>query len=298
MDVLKQLVSGRLRANVIGPHPDAELMASFTDRSLSQTDRDHLLEHVAACTDCRDILYLALPEAAETQAMLAVKPRPRSAVRWATLVASVLILGSVVVTNRQLFLGHSRREVTSLPSSVPVALQNSPTEPSASASAKVRPPLKHMTAKPQVGMQFDQSDQIHFAAAQPAATPAEHVAAARDLALAAAVPFTWGLSASGAAQRSLDSGKTWQTVPVTEGVSFTVIKAVGREVWAGGNAGTLYHSADSGQSWSKIEPIYAGEKLRANITGINFSDPKNGSLSTINGEVWTTSDGGQSWRLK
>ena len=72
---------------------------------------------------------------------------------------------------------------------------------------------------------------------------------------------------------------------------------MGTHVWAGGNAGRLYHSGDSGQSWTQVVPA-ANEKLAADITRIEFSDPANGSVSTVNGEVWSTSDGGQSWRRK
>jgi photosystem II stability/assembly factor-like uncharacterized protein len=92
-------------------------------------------------------------------------------------------------------------------------------------------------------------------------------------------------------------GKTWQRISIGNGTKFRALCAVGTHVWAGGNAGTLYHSVDSGQSWTEVVPA-AKEKLTADITHIEFSDPTNGLVSTSNGEVWSTSDGGQSWRRK
>ena len=66
-----------------------------------------LLTHLAACADCRDALYLAMPEV-DTQPVLRPSYRsPRLAVRWATLAASVVILGAVLLTNREMFYQHS-----------------------------------------------------------------------------------------------------------------------------------------------------------------------------------------------
>jgi photosystem II stability/assembly factor-like uncharacterized protein len=105
----------------------------------------------------------------------------------------------------------------------------------------------------------------------------------------------WTLSADGAVQRSLDLGKTWQKVPIALGASFRALSAVGSHVWAGGSGGTLYHSTDSGATWLRVQPTERDHKLATDITHIEFSDPANGSVNTSNGEVWTTSDGGQSW---
>lgn len=114
--------------------------------------------------------------------------------------------------------------------------------------------------------------------------------------LSTSVP-QWTLSATGAVQRSLDFGKTWQNITVVNGV-FRALSAEGTHVWAGGNGGLLYHSADSGQTWTRVTPVFTGRKLTADITRIEFSDSVNGTLSTSTSEIWTTSDGGQSWTVK
>jgi hypothetical protein len=309
---MKKLVSARLQAQAAGPHPDPEMLAAYAEKGLSAHDRHCLLSHLAVCADCRDALYLAMPEM-DTQPVLRPSYKsPRLAVRWATLAASVVILGAVLLTNREMFYQHSRsvqpyteaplQKVAELKE--PRADQSADTRaPAIQAAAKVRPPVKHMTAKLQARMQFDQSDQVHFAAPQ-AGRDANQMAAARVSSEAGAISqagqaakalgqLDWGLSPNGDVQRSFDFGKTWQIVPVADGSPFRAISSVGNDVWVGGNAGALYHSPDAGQSWTKIVPVSSDD-----ITHIEFSDPQNGLLNTANGQSWSTSDGGRSWRSK
>jgi hypothetical protein len=110
-------------------------------------------------------------------------------------------------------------------------------------------------------------------------------------------PLQWTLSPSGAIQRSFDSGSTWQIVPVGKG-AFRALSAAGADVWAGGNAGMLYHSSNSGQTWARVKPAAPGRKLEADITRIEFSDSLNGTVGTAGGEIWITSDGGHSWTVQ
>ena len=162
------------------------------------------------------------------------------------------------------------------------------------AAAKARPLAKHMTAKPQASMEFDQSGEVHFAAPL-AGADANQVSAARSSASVGAriARTAWGLSPDGNVRRSLDAGATWQIVSVGEGLHFRAIGSVGNDVWVGGSAGELYHSVDAGQSWAKLPAISDDD-----ITRIEFSDQQNGVVETAKGQVWSTSDGGQSWRSK
>ena len=68
------------------------------------------------------------------------------------------------------------------------------------------------------------------------------------------------------------------------------------EIWAGGSGGALYHTLDGGDLWVRVLPSAAGIDLTGDIVGIQFSDPRNGTVTTSNAEVWATSDDGQSWR--
>jgi hypothetical protein len=79
---------------------------------------------------------------------------------------------------------------------------------------------------------------------------------------------------------------------------FRAVAANGLEVWVGGSAGTLYHTADGGSRWSRVTPSEAGTTLAGDITGVEFVDAQHGKIVTSTGEVWTTSDSGQTWRKK
>jgi hypothetical protein len=114
--------------------------------------------------------------------------------------------------------------------------------------------------------------------------------------LSVAIP-QWTLSPDGIVQRSADAGKTWQNVRVASGARFRALSSAGAHVWVGGSAGALYHSADSGQTWTRVVPDAAGRKLEADITHVDFADATNGTVTTASGDVWNTSDGGQTWQL-
>ena len=77
---------------------------------------------------------------------------------------------------------------------------------------------------------------------------------------------------------------------------FRALSAAGLEVWAGGSAGVLYHSANGGEHWTRVVPSAAGILLTGDITGIAFSDPQHGQITTTTQELWTTSDAGQTWQ--
>ena len=106
---------------------------------------------------------------------------------------------------------------------------------------------------------------------------------------------SWTLSPEGALQRSFDSGKTWQTIPVASQVVFRALAANDSDIWVGGTAGALYHSSDAGQHWTQIKPVADGKPLTADIVGVEFADARHGKLTTGNHETWTTSDAGESW---
>jgi photosystem II stability/assembly factor-like uncharacterized protein len=67
------------------------------------------------------------------------------------------------------------------------------------------------------------------------------------------------------------------------------------EVWAGGSGGALYHTIDGGDRWARVVPSQAGVLLAGDIIAIQFSDPRNGIVTTSTAEVWTTVDTGQTW---
>jgi hypothetical protein len=67
------------------------------------------------------------------------------------------------------------------------------------------------------------------------------------------------------------------------------------EVWAGGSGGALYHTVDAGNHWTLVVPSDVGLVLAGDVIAIQFSNPRNGSVTTSTAEVWTTVDAGQTW---
>jgi len=99
----------------------------------------------------------------------------------------------------------------------------------------------------------------------------------------------------GTVEKSLDGGRTWQSVMVATGVQLRAVFALGEDVWAGGAGGSLFHSSDGGQHWSAISVSSAGATLSSDIVSIQFADPAHGSVAASNGERWITVDGGKHW---
>ena len=106
----------------------------------------------------------------------------------------------------------------------------------------------------------------------------------------------WSL-AEGKLQRSLDAGATWQVVLQLQH-PLLAYGARGIDIWAGGQAGTLFHSADSGATWAMIQPSTKAGTLAGDIVGIDVRGPAEIVLTTRNNESWTTADSGKTWEKK
>src|SRR5580700_10967337 len=72
MEKVPQIVSARLRTaaaeanrpdanHLDASHPDADVLTAFAEKSLLETERAQVMDHLALCGDCRDVLALALP---------------------------------------------------------------------------------------------------------------------------------------------------------------------------------------------------------------------------------------------
>jgi hypothetical protein len=79
-------------------------------------------------------------------------------------------------------------------------------------------------------------------------------------------------------------------------LTFRTVAATGSDVWAGGSAGMLYHSVDSGNHWVRVIPISSGSFLTGDILSLEFSDPQHGKISTSTPETWITANAGQTWQ--
>ncbi len=120
----------------------------------------------------------------------------------------------------------------------------------------------------------------------------------------------WKISA-GVLQHSLDSGQSWQDA-VHPNHPLLCYASHGQDIWTGGRAGTLFHSADDGLTWVQVQPSTKGQQLSSDITTIdlqgaalhgdiqpgNAPRPSHVVLSTSNNDIWSSADGGITWQKK
>jgi hypothetical protein len=104
MEDLPKIVQERLATATPGDHLEANLLAAFSENSLTPRERDEVLRHLAVCPACREIISLALPQPEEALAAVAVGG-PASApafpprgfdLRWGALAACAVIVAGVV----------------------------------------------------------------------------------------------------------------------------------------------------------------------------------------------------------
>jgi hypothetical protein len=108
MEPLPKLLRQRLLAAAqAGVHPDPDLLAGFAERRLSERERVPVLEHLANCADCRQIVSLSLPpfELQHADAAGAALPSHvgwwrRRGLRWAVAAACLVVVGGAVILGR------------------------------------------------------------------------------------------------------------------------------------------------------------------------------------------------------
>src|SRR6266550_8552724 len=105
-----KIVLGRLRrASNPGNHPGADLLTAFAEQALAKRERLHVLEHLAQCSECREIVSLARPEIAEPQTSLKLFSLRSPILRWSAVAACVV---GAVVTTRHLAQKNVETRVT------------------------------------------------------------------------------------------------------------------------------------------------------------------------------------------
>lgn len=116
-----KIVRERLKAAVPpAHHPDANMLTAFAERSLGEDERGRVLDHLARCGDCRDIVALALPASEVTAAPVRV---PASgwltwpALRWGLVAAGVVAIAALGVVQYQ-----RRTENAASKSPAPIAI--------------------------------------------------------------------------------------------------------------------------------------------------------------------------------
>jgi Photosynthesis system II assembly factor YCF48 len=467
MESVPKIVVKRLQSAVAESHPDADLLAAFAERSLTAPERDHIVEHLARCGDCREVVSLALPPQVESQPLADNRVNwfqrtllRGTPLRWAAVAAGVLLIASVATMQyrrqqgrelasnaietkpaiatpaqssqpaapaalpetgaRQNKLAAPRPQtdltenksarsdgtivlpraksavvsrgalggpiVRSAPSQVlnlaparndsvlggtpasPPAARQNPVPAPAPQTVAVGDPVQTVEAQsetvevtaqsaPQIQIKdqriqnetpeqsADRVGKAKPASAQASLAMAPPSLHSEPILMKGLAAPRWTITANGELQRSYDGGQTWQEVNVAANDSAldrrqkaqmmtvegqadltpeaqpeaqaeakkqaksrekqsapvpTIFRALSvssnaAEVWAGGSSGALYHTTDAGNSWARVLPSASGINLTGDIVSIQFSDLRNGTVTTSTAEVWTTPNAGQTW---
>jgi hypothetical protein len=98
MQRVPQIVSERLKAATPAvEHPDADLLAAFSERSLARAERDSVLDHLAHCGECREIIALALPASEPVQQI--VRPAHSGWLTWPVLRWGLIAAGLLAIVS-------------------------------------------------------------------------------------------------------------------------------------------------------------------------------------------------------
>jgi len=281
-----------LRQSQSGEHPSAGLLAEFVEQTLAARERADLLEHLARCPECREILAAAsIPGVSKALRVVWWKWRLVAATAATCLVAALFWLpGS---------FQNSSWNTTPLAPAAPSAPKEE--EPKA-AEAKKSTVTKKRAARKQIDSQPEaaiepQRDRTRVEGPYLMFQSGLRASASKALALRTLRPergnSRWILDA--ALRKSDDGGKTWRTVPVDDGARLHALSAAGSNVWVGGANGALFHSVDDGLEWRPVFIADDNGRLSETITRIEARDENWVKLTTRSG-VWLTTDGGAHWR--
>lgn len=113
MQNVPQIVRERLKADVSASHPEANVLTAFAERLLGAKERASVVEHLARCGDCREIVALALPEIEAGQAV--ITPARSGWLAWPTFRWAFVTAGIAIIAVGALqYQRHNRPELSAV----------------------------------------------------------------------------------------------------------------------------------------------------------------------------------------
>src|ERR1700722_12067433 len=106
-------------------HPDADLLTAFAEQSLGESERTGVMEHLARCGDCREVVALALPANEAVAEAATSRPSRGGWFSWPVLRWSVAIAGIIAIASFGILQYRQRQKSESLGSNL--TAQNEPT---------------------------------------------------------------------------------------------------------------------------------------------------------------------------
>jgi Photosynthesis system II assembly factor YCF48 len=132
MNKFPNIVRARLSALKAGDHPDPDLLTAFAEQALAEQERSTVLAHLSRCSDCREVLAVAMPSlsAVELAAASSIDTAlghfwfRGHGLRWAAAATCVVIVGSAVLMKRDLMMKQAAKTVAIREDSTSAELAN------------------------------------------------------------------------------------------------------------------------------------------------------------------------------
>lgn len=153
---LPAIVRERLQAASAGPpqlHPEPDMLAAFSERTLPDSEREQILAHLAACDRCREVLALIAPE--EGPPRLAVQTVVERAgfswrtLRWGALAAAIALVAVLTIPRLERAKSPQTAAVRPFSDNAPALAQAKPTQTESQLQASNAPVLNSKLSAPE-----------------------------------------------------------------------------------------------------------------------------------------------------
>jgi hypothetical protein len=123
-------------------HPDADMLTAFSERSLPEVERDIVIEHLARCGECREIVAFALPETEALETV--VRPAASGwfawpALRWGFVSAGIVLVAWLGVV---LYQQQTHSATVAYRATLPAVTSTAPQDSTAQATAQAQPSVQ------------------------------------------------------------------------------------------------------------------------------------------------------------
>lgn len=119
-----------------GSHPDADILTAFAEQSLVESERTRVMDHLASCSECREVVTLTLPATDDVVASTSTRAARSVWSGWTLLRWGVVTAGIVAITSVGI-LQYRQRHLKDQGLTAVLTAQN---ERSASAELAHQPP--------------------------------------------------------------------------------------------------------------------------------------------------------------
>jgi len=309
-DVPKFVVNRLQRISPSEAHPDADLLAAFTEHSLAGRERTDLVDHLSRCAHCREVIALALPEYDANTLPGALKS-PSSAVsrgwfgwpavRWGVVAAGFALIASLGILQYQ----HRHQPGSALTANVSTPVENKTGNQNDQSIVTAPASQSHESATPlQAAAPTKQSEfpkKKTLPAARLTAMQARPVEIASNLQSPSEVGLSQNRAGTSQASANFDASKadvskakdpvqsqSAPTLSAPPAIPFQTSPALMSRAsprWSVSSDGVLQRSFDAGKTW-EIVTVNAASPMAGNGDKPSDSTPAFRAVAAVGPEVW------------